>query len=157
MKKSELSFKVATCSDDRRITMFRAFKDKNIDFAPHDKMFIYCTGTFASGGNDGEEYDKSVLPEMTFIEAMNAIESIEPDAPEFDMKLREEVLVSDVDSDIWELCDFARVHTDCFMMIGYGYGQKLIKYEGNEKYHGTTDTPPGWWECENGNPVWKTR
>ena len=57
----------------------------------------------------------------------------------FDIKLREEVLVSDVS--IWELCDFAQYHS---LVIGYGYGHKLIKYKATKNM--AQPTPAGWWE-----------
>lgn len=170
MKKSELSFKcvLPTPSSISKITDLlekKGIGEKSI--IAHAKTTAGKNAVFASISlKDGftvglcsraHYFCSWSEPLMSYEEALKLIESVEPDAPEFDIKLREEVLVSDVDSDIWELCEFARVHTDCFMMIGYGYGQKMIRYEGNERFHGTTDMPNGWWECENGKPVWMTK
>lgn len=155
MKKSELSFKcvIESLEIESNLKRLLGLNGEKTDGNCFARYYDGCLETVASA----KAFSVWPEPIMNSRDAIQLIESIEPDAPEFDIKLREEVLVSDVDSDIWELCDFARVHTDCFMMIGYGYGQKLIKYKGNEKYHGTTDIPPGWWECENGKPVWKTK
>lgn len=160
MKKSELKFKCVVPNKNAGIRIRLALKSigliKNAeDDYTHYQFFAYDRGIVAT--TNAECFCLLQEPLMSYEDAIKLIESVEPDVPKFDIKLREEVLVSDVYSDIWELCDFARVNTDCFVVIGYGYGHKLIKYEGNEEYHGTTNTPAGWWECENGNPVWRTK
>jgi hypothetical protein len=169
MKKSELRFKCVLGSEKRNKQMYDAIMQAGIKNHIKEEDFVktaMClriddtwnnevSPTYA--GKITKSYEDSTIPEVTFETALEMLASIEPDAPEFDIKLREEVLVSDVDSDIWELCEFARVHTDCFMMIGYGYGQKMIRYAGNERFHGTADTPDGWLECENSKPVRRTK
>lgn len=169
MKKSELSFKCMLGSPARNKKMYDAIILAGIKNYIREEDFVksaICLRIDNTWGNEvsptyaakiTEAYEEAPIPEVTFEAALEMLASVEPDAPEFDIKLRDEVLVSDVDSDIWELCEFARVHTDCFMMIGYGYGQKMIKYAENEHFHGTTDMPDGWWECENSKPVWKTK
>ena len=160
MKKSELSFKCVLPNKDAAEQIRIALKKSGLinnakDDYLHCSFFAYNRSIIVS--TNADIFCSWPDPLMNYEDAIKLIESIEPDAPKFDIKLRDEVLVSDVYSDIWELCDFARVNTDCFMVIGYGYGHKLIKYEGNEKYHGTKDAPDGWWECESGKPVWRTK
>lgn len=169
MKKSELSFKCVLGSEKRNKQMYDAIIRAGIKNHIREEDFVktaMCLRIDDTWSNEvsptyaskiTEAYEDSTIPEVTFEDALEMLKSIEPDAPEFDIKLREEVLVSDIDSDIWELCEFARVHTDCFMMIGYGYGQKMIRYADNEHLHGTTYMPSGWWESENGKPVWRTK
>jgi len=167
MKKEELNFKVLTPTVERARAVLKALSDAGITLkTPMPPSLIRAIRVMNSEliawldpFNDGSStnFDASLAPEVTFAQALELLKRVETAAPKFDIKLRDEVLVSDVDSDIWELCEFARVHTDCFMMIGYGYGQKMIKYAGNERLHGTNDTPDGWWECCEGKPVWRSK
>ena len=164
MKKEQLNFKVLTPTEGRAAFILRALDEIGITRArriPYDviKAVRVMNGEVILWARPFEGFsgfDASLAPEVTLEQALELVKRVEPER-EFDIKLRDEVLVSDVDSDIWELCEFARVHTDCFMMIGYGHGQKMIKYAGNEHLHGTTDTPDGWWECREGKPVWRSK
>lgn len=165
MKKEELNFKVLTPTEGRAAFILRALDEIGITRVrriPYDVIkavrvmkgeVVVWTKPFDSLNG----FDASLAPEVTLEQALELLKRVEPAAPEFDIRLRDEVLVSDVDSDIWELCEFARVHTDCFMMIGYGYGQKMVKYAGNEHLHGTANAPDGWWECCEGKPVWRSK
>lgn len=95
-------------------------------------------------------------PLMSYEDALKRIESVEPDVPGFDIKMRDEVLVRHFGYLFWQLADFA-TYRKHFIVKGGNIYATLIKYEGNEHFHGTTDMPDGWWECENGKPVWRTK
>ena len=155
MKKSELSFKVAALTDDRRLAMFHAMSASRVEFAVHEKSFIYCHKGLVSAGSCVGEFDKNELPEMSLAEAIKLIESIEPDAPEFDIKPFDRVLMRNLDK-VWSADFFNLLSGDEIDFVSC-QAKECIKYDGNEKYHGTTYMPPGWWECENGKPVWRTK
>jgi len=75
--------------------------------------------------------------------------------PEFDIKLRDDVLIRTFSNGVWEVANFARIDGISFVTystVNYHY---LVKYAGNEHLHGTKDSPKdGWWEAEAGKPVW---
>lgn len=65
MKKSELNFKVAALTDDRRYTIFKALSDASIEFVAHERPFIFCYKGLVSAGSCACEFDKNQLPERT--------------------------------------------------------------------------------------------
>ena len=96
-------------------------------------------------------------PLMSYEDALKLIESIEPDAPEFDIKTFDKILTRNESRGIWYARFFERAAKSTFAETGACFFNQIMKYERNEQYHGTTATPACWWECENGNPVWRTK
>jgi hypothetical protein len=103
-----------------------------------------------------EAYEDSIIPEVTFETALEMLASIEPDAPEFDIKPFDRVLFRDMNSD-WSANFYNKIYGDSGFDFVACQAEQMIKYDGNEHLHGTTNTPAGWWECENRKPVWRTK
>lgn len=160
MEKSELRFKCVIPNKNAGMRIRLALKNSGLikdaedDYA-HYQFFAYDRGIVATTNAECFCLLQETL--MSYEDAIKLIESIEPDAPEFDIKLRDEVLMYNYKYQTWELCDFARVAESFFYAIGYGFGACLVRYKGNEILHGKSEMPIGWWECKNGKPVWRTK
>lgn len=171
MKKSELRFKTLTGCRRRNMAIFNEFKRLGIAVDDDYARFIngalaieFCDNSLVWCAAISDGYLASTKPELTFDDVMQLIESIEPDAPEFDIKPFERVLcrqkqkTSNHNDTIWCLDFYAdRLNMDNFKCISNPNAQCMIKYDGNSKFSGEFDYPAGWWECENGNPVWRTK
>ena len=100
-------------------------------------------------------------PLMSYEEALNLIESIEPDAPEFDIKPFDKIICRVDSNSIWsaDFYNFADPKISVFYVVGWHDGdiRQVLKAESNKHLIGTTATPAGWWECENGKPVWRMK
>lgn len=161
MKKSKLSFKCVVPDKLSLVQLEAALMAKNLIKNIHGDASFYCFLAYSKGmvmTNNAGIFCSCDEPLMNYEDAIRLVRSIEPDAPEFDIKLRDEVLVRHSGHhQFWLLADFAAYRRKHFSVKGGNIYYTLIKYEGNEHFHGTTDTPDGWWECENGKPVWKTK
>lgn len=171
MKKSELSFKCVLPTPQHaelildKIKVIGIYNDKIVQRKIKESgktavfMSICNRMGFAFGLSSVASFFCSwAEPLMSYEDALKLIESVEPDAPEFDIKMRDEVLVRHSGRhQFWQLADFAAYRYKQFSVKGGNVYATLIKYEGNEHFHGTTDMPDGWWECENGTPVWRTK
>ena len=164
MKKEELNFKVLTPTVERSERLKQALQKVGIDVVPDPEIinaveikngcFLYWSDVTRAY----KSFDDCPTPEVTFAEALELLKRVEPVAPEFDIKLRDEVLVRD-HGRIWSIAHFAMVQKAIHGMVIFGGNcyQQAIPYTGNEKFLGTTDTPDGWWECAEGKPVWRSK
>ena len=169
MKKSELSFKcvLPIPSSISKITDLldkKGIGEKSI--IAHAKTTAGKNAVFASISlKDGftvglcsraDYFCSWPEPLVSYGEAMKLIESVEPGAPEFDIKPFDRVLIKDMENQ-WSADLFNKLCDDDEFDLVACQSTKMIKYEGNERFHGATDMPNGWWECENGKPVWRTK
>lgn len=165
MKKEELNFKVLTPTEGRAAFILRALDEIGITRVrriPYDviKAVRVMKGEVAVWTKPFDSlngFDASLAPEVTLEQALELLKRVEPAAPEFDIKLRDEVLCRDDKDDPWEIKHFARVRKPGSFQTFGGFFYQMVKYAGNEHLHGTTDTPDGWWECCEGKPVWRSR
>ena len=163
MKKEELNFKVLTPTEGRAALILRALDKIGLTRArriPYDVIkavrvmngeAVIWTKPFDSLSG----FDASLAPEVTFAEALELVKRVEPAAPEFDIKLRDEVLCQNT-RDEWILDIFAIAKNKGFRCVGYTW-TKILPFKGNEHLHGTDTTPDGWWECVDGKPVWRSK
>lgn len=158
MKKSELSFKCVLADDATEIYLKQqlGLNHKRISGNRLARFYNGCLTTTSST----LYFCAWPEPIMNYQDALKLIANVEPDAPEFDIKPFDKVLVRTNENSEWS-CDFHNLFDDeGFWVIG-GFGNEsakmMIKYEGNEALVSTTDAPIGWWECENGKPVWRTK
>lgn len=168
MKKSELSFKCVLGSETRNKRMYDAIVQAGIKNYIREEDFVktaMCLRVDDTWNNEvsptyaskiTESYEDSTIPEVTFETALEMLASIEPDAPKFDIKPFARVLIRDVNGE-WSADFFNTIYGDSEFDFVACQAKQMIKYEGNEHHHGTKDTPAGWWECENGKPVWRTK
>lgn len=164
MKKSELFFKCFVGSPERARDLKAALKKKefcvksiNEEKCAFVQIVADSVAFWQTLEAGSRAFPRLSAPEVSLPEALKLIESVEPDAPEFDIKLRDEVLCRDDISNEWEFCHFSRLGKDRFKVADLASGRKMIKFDGNEHFHGKTNVPDGWWECENGKPIWKTK
>lgn len=161
MKKSELSFKCVTATEGRTTAIVNALLNKGQNCCDmseiKDAFFVYATnGRIEIGKSSTGFYMCDDVPEVSLPEALKLIESIEPDAPEFDIKPFDRILLRDISGE-WSADFYNKIYGDSEFNFVACQAEQMIKYDGNEHLHGTTDTPAGWWECENGKPVWRTK
>lgn len=168
MKKSELCFKCVLGSKTRNKQMYDALIKAGLRNSINDQDFIstaMClwvddqwfdevSPTYSNIISDS--YENNPSPEITFSEALKLLGEAEPDAPEFDIKPFDRVLLRDMNGE-WSADFYNKIYSACEFDFVACQADHMIKYEGNEQYHGTKDTPAGWWECENGKPVWRTK
>lgn len=169
MKKSELGFKCVLGSEKRNKRMYDAIVQAGIKNHIREEDFVktaMClrmddtwnnevSPTYA--GKITESYEDSTIPEVTFETALEMLKSIEPDAPEFDIKPFDRILARGANGSKWLARLYEAKGTYHFIETGGCFCNQLIKYDGNEHLHRTTNPAAGWWECENGKPVWKTK
>lgn len=163
MKKEELSFKCVVPNSREENNLFRILNKLGFDCSENGAgwCFIKCDKYGISANRDESDFCNWPDPLMSYEEALKLIESIELDAPEFDIKPFDRVLMRDGRGE--ECKEWWPTFATCFIEDYYHVDflretfMQMIKYEGNEKLIGTSDTPAGWWECENGKPVWKTK
>ena len=173
MKLSDLKFKVITGTPERNRAIQEALFAKGGCWTETGSKTIKRLDAFCLSHNlntrtpmilnnlswdDGfSAFEILDAPEVTFQQALDLIAQVEVPEPEFDIKLRDEVLVRDASDGFWEICHFARFEKSNYGLSFKAFSlenfSKIMKYAGNEKYHGTDDTPPKWWEVENGKPV----
>jgi hypothetical protein len=167
MKKSELSFKCVVPNKNAGMRIRLALKNigliKNTedDYA-HYQFFAYNRGIIATTNADVFCFWSEPL--MNYEDALKLIESVEPDAPEFDIKPLQPVLKKKKpqktghNDTTWELDLYAnKINFSNFSCIGDKHADCIISYPENRSLCGEFDYPAGWWECENGKPVWKTK
>jgi hypothetical protein len=169
MKKSELSFKCVLGSPARNKKMYDAIMRAGIKNHIREEDFVktaMClriddtwnnevSPTYA--GKITESYESAPIPEVSFETALKMLESVEPDAPEFDIKPFDRILARGANGSEW-LARLYEANGSCnFIETGGCFCNQLIKYDGNEHLHRTVNPAAGWWECENGNPVWRTK
>lgn len=171
MKKSELSFKCVLGSEKRNKRMYDAIIRAGIKNHIREEDFVktaMClriddtwmkevSPTYAS--KITESYEDSTIPEVTFETALEMLASIEPDAPEFDIKPFDRVLIKmKSPSHAWEIDIYREIYRkEHSFVCMHTYPEQIVKYEGNEHFFDEIDMPKSWWECENGKPVWKTK
>lgn len=159
MKPTDLNFKVLTPTPERARKLLAALARVNIRYAK------YATEPAAVAVEKGHfsfwhprvvsTFDNDPLPELTFTEALELLAQVEAPTPTFDIKLRDEVLCRDGSEGTWEIKVFARL-TDLHLFMTYdSFYRQLIPFKGNEHLHGKTTMPDGWWEVEDGQPVWR--
>ena len=106
-------------------------------------------------GNNALAFCSERCPLISYEEALELISIVIAPTPEFDIKLRDDVLIRATRSTIWEIRQFARIDGLCFKTYAGENGFLLVKYDGNKHLHGTKDSPTdAWWEAEAGKPVW---
>lgn len=156
MKKSEINFKcvLPTIGVRRYITSF-------FDIVPNLTWnFAICEKGNVRFIDSLVDFNDSPVPFMKWQDVIEILKTYEADSKrKFNIKLREEVLVTDDFSGKWELCEFSRIDSEenKFIAIGLGCGDNLIRYKNNKDLIGTTTVPEGWWEVENGEPVWRRK
>lgn len=159
MKKSELSFKCVMPNKNAGMRIRLALKNVGLikntedDYA-HYQFFAYNRGIIATTNADVFCFWSEPL--MSYEDALKLIESVEPDAPEFDIKPFDRVLFRDMNGG-WSADFYNKIYGDSGFDFVACQAEQMIKYDGNEHLHGTTNTPAGWWECENRKPVWRTK
>jgi len=169
MKKSELSFKCVLGSEKRNKRMYDAIVHAGIKNSIREEDFVktaMCLRIDDTWNNEvsptyaskiTESYESASIPEVSFQTAIEMLKSIEPDAPEFDIKLCDNVLIrSGGDKSFWNLARFAAFNKDG-LFTDHGWTKTLLPLKGNESFLLEKENPAGWWECENGKPVWKTK
>lgn len=164
MKTTDLNFKVLTPTPERAQKLLAALTRAGVSYSTHLKPETAQAMCLSSGHfsfwrfPDVAGFDNDPLPELTFTEVLELLAKVETPTPTFDIKLRDEVLVRD-DKCVWGIAQFARIqnHIHGHTVFGGGGFQQMVKYAGNEHLHGQTTTPDGWWEVENGNPVWRRK
>lgn len=160
MKKSELSFKCVVPNKNAGMCIRLALKNigliKNAedDYA-HYQFFAYDRGIIAT--TNADVFCLWSEPLMSYDDALKLIESIEPDAPEFDIKPFDRILVRGANGSKWLARLYESKDSFHFIETSGCFCNQLIKYDGNEHLHRTTNPAAGWWECENGKPVWRTK
>lgn len=164
MKKSELSFKCVTATEGRTTAIVNALLNKGQNCCDmseiKDAFFVYVTnGRIEIGKSSTGFYMCDDVPEVSLPEALKLIESIEPDAPEFDIKPFDRVLIKmKAPSHAWEIDIYREIYRkEHSFVCMHTYPEQIVKYEGNEHFFDEIDMPKSWWECENGKPVWKTK
>lgn len=164
MKPTDLNFKVLTPAPERAQKLLAALTRAGIRYNQYAPVAM-VKAVSISGGTFGfwmapfenGNFDNDPEPEVTFDRALELLAQVETPAPIFDIKLRDEVLCRDTPAGTWEIKHFARVgELKDFRTFGTYYGQ-MLPYKGNEHLHGQTTTPDGWWEVENGKPVWRRK
>ena len=170
MKKSELSFKcvLPKPSSISKITDLldkKGIGEKSI--IAHAKTTAGKNAVFASISlKDGftvglcsraDYFCSWSEPLMSYEESLRLIESVEPDAPKFDIKPFDRILVRGANGSEWLARLYEAKGICSFMETGGRFCNQLIKYDGNEHLHRTVNPAAGWWECENGKPAWKTK
>lgn len=169
MKKSELSFKCVLPTPKHANTIterLEAIGVYNIEVVKSRLAESGKTAKFLSLDNkmgfvfglsdNASFFCNWTEPLMSYEDALKLIESIEPDAPEFDIKPFYRVLLRDMNGE-WSADFYNKIYGASEFDFVASQANQMIKYEGNEKYHGTKDAPDGWWECENWKPVWRTK
>jgi hypothetical protein len=157
MKKSELSFKCVVPNSREENNLFRALKKIGAGDSDHGAgwCFVKLDKYGISAGRDESDFCNWPEPLMSYEAALKLIESVEPDAPEFDIKLLQPVLIRNGGANsFWNLAFFAAVKSNG-IFTNDGYCREMIKLTGNESFMLEKTTPNGWWECENGKPVWR--
>lgn len=161
MKKSELSFKCVVPNNKEENNLISALCNAGL----LDRCFgagwcfLMYNAQGLSANRDEKQFCSWSEPLMSYDEALKLIESVEPDAPEFDIKPFDKVIVRVNESATWNCDFFNQIGKKVLYVMGWHNGDILqaVKKKGNESLIGTKDTPAGWWECENGKPVWRTR
>lgn len=95
--------------------------------------------------------------EIIFPEAIKLLTEINKPEPEpiFDIQPFDKVLVR-IQNKTWAAGLYSHIKWESFCTGGIPWEQ-LLRYEGNEKLCGTTDTPEAWWEINKGEPTWINR
>lgn len=162
MKKSELSFKCVIQSLEIESSL------KQILGVNNEKPDGNCFARYQDGYLETVASVKTFCawpePIMSYEEALKLIASIEPEAPEFDIKPLQPVLRKKYTQNVghndttWELDLYAnKINMFNFSCIGERHADCIISYPENRTLCGEFDYPAGWWECENGKPVWRTK
>lgn len=168
MKKSELSFKCVVPNKNAGMCIRLALKNIGLikttedDYA-HYQFFAYDRGIIAT--TNADVFCLWSEPLMSYEDALKLIESIEPDVPEFDIKPLSPVIWKQKPKNekhndtVWHLDFYAdRVNYSCFACIGHASVDCILPYNSEtEHLNNSFDYPDGWWECESGKPVWRTK
>jgi len=164
MIKENVSFKCVVPSRDVEEKIAKALYAKGLVPGGMIASIGACFMMFHSEGlnanSDAVKFCQWPQPLVSWQQALDLIATVQKPEPVFDIKLRDEVLVRDMAGDKWEIKHFAILREalsgHIFKTYGGSYGM-CIRFAGNEKYHGTDDSPSGWWEVKNGKPKWVTR
>lgn len=159
MKLADLMFKCVAPSVEAET------KIKNllgIDTIGIGNAFICCVRGDYSSTSSSQYFCSWTEPLMSYEQALDLIAQVEkPEpVPEFDIKPFDRVICRCKEKNARWNCDFFNfMERNIIYVVGFhtGTGMQVIKADGNEHLIGTADTPPGWWECENGKPVWRTK
>lgn len=175
MRLEDLKFKVITGTMGRNSAIQKALFEKGGSWCDGSTLkahlgsdflgfnTINSQGHFKKGliyGYLVERFNGCLSNEVTFRQALDLIAQVEVPEPEFDIKLRDEVLARDDNDCVWGLADFAYIlnHANYFACKGCSSYRKIIKATDESiKLLGTAHTPDGWWECKNGNHIWIKR
>ena len=178
MKKSEINFKCVLGSEARNKQMYDALTKAGLrNLLTNDSEFINTAmclwvddrwlGEVAPRYSHiiSENYENNPSPEITFHKALEVLASIEPDAPEFDIKPFDKVLwkqrpkIKSYNDTTWHVDFYAgRINVDSFACIGNTSADCLLLYNADTlELNNSFDYPAGWWECENGKTVWRTK
>lgn len=160
MKLTDLNFKVLTPTPERVRKLLAALTKAGIryaEYATESTAIAIEEGLFNFWrSSDVTCFDKDPMPEVTFAQALELLAQVEAPTSTFDIKLEDRVLVRDDNQYPWKYRIYTRVGKKAFHTIGEIW-YKLIPFKGNEHLHGETTTPDGWWEVENGQPVWRRK
>lgn len=156
MKKSELSFKCVV-PDKEAADKLCDILGVSSQQEPYALMRYNGKESFAQWGVLSAIFCAWPEPLMSYEDALKLIESVEPDAPKFDIKPFDRILARGANGSEWLARLYESKGIRSFMETGGCFCNQIIKYDGNEHLHRTVNPAAGWWECENGKPVWKTK
>lgn len=167
MKKSELSFKCILGSTKRNKQMYDAIILARIKNSIREEDFVksaMCIRIDDTWSNEvsptysstiTESYEDAAIPEVTFEAALEMLSSIEPDAQEFDIKFSEKCLGKNNTEDSWKVVSFGAIGNQAFRTLENG-SINMVTPLTRDVFLNLNDID-GWWECENGKPVWRTK
>jgi hypothetical protein len=162
MKKSELNFKCVVPVKNVSSSICRMLGIKSTHVAG---SFVQCKNGSYAASSKADVFCSWPEPLMSYEDAIKLIESIEPDAPEFDIKPFDKVLwkqkpkIKSYNDTTWHVDFYAgRINVDGFACIGNTNADCLLFCNADTlELNNSFDYPAGWWECENGKPVWRTK
>lgn len=131
MKKSELRFKCVLGSEKRNKQMYDAIMQAGIKNHIKEEDFVktaMCLRIDDTWNNEvsptyaskiTESYEDSTIPEVTFETALKMLESVEPDAPEFDIKPFDRIICRVDSSARWcaDFYNYADPKANVFMLL----------------------------------------
>ena len=162
MKKSELNFKCVVLGKEVSSSICRMLGIKSIHKI---SSFIQCKNGSCATSSKADVFCSWPEPPMSHEDAIKLVESIEPDAQEFDIKPFDKVLwkqkpkIKSYNDTTWHVDFYAgRINVDSFACIGNTSADCLLLCNADTlELNNSFDYPAGWWECENGKPVWRTK
>lgn len=157
-------FKCAAMTPDRVVKMRKALSRHGIEIRVGDDA-VYV---FYRPGEDMEWASYALTPEkfvdceeeeMTFDQAMKMILAapVLVPAPKFEFKPFDQILRQNKHSETWKIGFYSHIEPNNFIGLNGATVMRMLPYKGNEHLLNTKGRPDGWWEVENGKPVWRAK